>query len=694
MKRPNKANGPPAAGKPPPATGFFEKLVSVLPSITQPIQLLGLAITVAGFVIVHLVSPDNVAAMLSAGMIGVGLIIFATLFLIIPQIAKQHRALFILLLFFMYIGASIYLVKITYDLIRSGAQRVTEESLKVVAANLSAREQDLSDQIDKAQRRLTELQTQRGRSESLREVEEIDDMISKSRSDISDSRRLLEGVRARQQSLRDTPQLIGNVVAELNRLEREYGTLNPQNPDASKLATAATDAARGELDQAQRLLEERLFNGKQDEGRTKLALGEIAEVKGDLGQALQYYRDADRLLATNLVAAEYHARVCRLLGYFAESRTTYEHALDLVGPKPSDYRQSLLTDYAVSLWHLGAQEAREKFQTAYDGTAPLTLPRALAAQSFGAFLWDMDELAPAEDKLREADTIYRQLEVTKQFLRNEALNNLGGVLLARGKYVESRQYLEASRSLIAQTIGVTNLAYSQTVANLVENYSRFGDPSNADEYVQFLLKRESEGGFAGYELSAILGAVAEYFNEKMDFKQTDDVLRRAFGILSRMPDIDTSTIEASTVLKGKIAMKQIEASLDAGLIDVADRQLTENSDLLRVAVKSKTRGEVQLERIRGRISLARSDLSKAICHLKKAVSLADEIVGPDHPSLVWSLVQLAQSYRRTQQDSKTASDEAKQILERAVQIAKRSLSSNSRIWLQLTDKSPSTASPT
>lgn len=692
MKRPNsKRSDQPSEKKiTGPPVGLFERLVSVLPNITQPIQLLGLAITVAAFLIVRLVSPDNIAAMVSAGMIGIGLIIFATLFLIIPQLSKQHRALFVLLLFFIYLAASIYLVRITYDLIQSGAQRVTEESLKVVGANLVAREQDISSQIEKTQRRVAELQLRRTRSESAIEIEQIDSIISNARQDIADLRKLLEGVRARQLSLKDTQQLIGNVVAELNRIQREYANFDPE---ASRVSTAAADAARGEFDQAQRVLEQRLISTKQTEGRTKLALGEIAEVKGDLMQALQYYRDAHQLLTANVVAAEHHARVSRLLGNFKEARALYEEALELVGPRDSDSRQWLLTNYAVCLWHLGhkhTEDARKQFQMAYAGTSPLTLPRALAAQNFGAFLWDMDELASAEDKLREAHDIYLQLDVTKQFLRNETLNNLGGVLLARGKYFESRQFLEASRTLIAETLGVTNLAYSLTISNLVANHSRFGDPFSAEEHVQFLLKREREGSLVGYELGAILGAVAEHFSEKMDFKTVDEVLRRALGIVSRVGDV-----EATKGLKARLTMKQIEALLDAGLAGMAANELTKNTEFLRTAVMPNTRGEIQLERIRGRISLARSEWDSAISHLEKAVALANSVVGPDHPSLVWSLAPLAKSYRGAQQppDGTGVSDKAKRISEEAMRIAKGSLSPNSRIWVQLTDFTAPSAPP-
>jgi Flp pilus assembly protein TadD len=686
MKKPNikATNDPPAEQTPPAASnGFFEGLVSILPSIRLPIQLLGLVITIVGYLIVRVVSPDNVPAMLSAGTVGVGLIIFATLFLIVPMIQKSQRALFILVLFIVYIAASIYLVKITYELIESGARQVTEESLKAVGASLAAREQDLSNQVAKAQRQLDDLIVRKNRSASAIETDEIDNAISEKKLEEANLEKLLAGVRARQQSLQDTHLLIGNVVAELNRIEQE-NALKPQSPGAPKIAIAAADAARGDFDEAQRVYEQRLRDKKQDVGRVNLVLGEIAEVRGNLSEALDYYKAADQILATDPIAAEYHARLCRLLGDFEESKTTYKHALDLVGTTPPDQRQWLLTNYAVSLWHLGdTAEARKNFAAAYDSSAPLTLSRALVAQSFGSFLWDLDELTPAEAKLREADQIYSQLEVTKQFLRYETLNDLGGVLLAKGQYEESRNYLEASLSMIADKVGVRNLAYAQTAANLVENRSRFGDLSNADGYVKFLLKRESDGGFAGYELGAILGAVAEYFNEKLEIDQTEEVLKRAFGILSR-----TQAKGAAETILAKVAMKQIEALLDAGLIELANSEFIKNADFLGAAVKPNTRSEIQLERTKGRLSLARQQWNDAISHLQRSITIAHQTIGSDHPNLVWSLAPLAKSYLGAQKDSETSA-----TLQEAKRIASKWLSPNSRIWSQLNDIASLVGSP-
>jgi tetratricopeptide (TPR) repeat protein len=360
-----------------------------------------------------------------------------------------------------------------------------------------------------------------------------------------------------------------------------------------------------------------------------------------------------------------------------ESKATYERALGLVGTQTSDRRTWLTTNYAVSLWHLGpesADDARKNFELAYRSSAPSSLTRALVAQNFGSFLWDLDELSSAETKLREADSIYSELELSKQFLKSETLNDLGGVLLALGQYEESRRYLEASRSEISDKMGTSTLSYAQTTANLIANRSRFGDASAAEDDVSFLLKRETEGNLLGFELGSILGAVSEYFSERMDFGKSKEVLKRAYGILSRIEDNG-----AAKVLRGKIAMKQIEALLDEGSVEAANLEFSQNTNLLSETVRASTRGEMQLERIRGRLHLARKEWDDAIAHLQRSIAVGHAVLGPDHPNLVWSLTPLANSYL----GGHKGADASSAIVE-AKRIAGKWLSAGSRIWPQLT----------
>ena len=127
-------------------------------------------------------------------------------------------------------------------------------------------------------------------------------------------------------------------------------------------------------------------------------------------------------------------------------------------------------------------------------------------------------------------------------------------------------------------------------------------------------------------------------------------------------------------------MKEIEALLDAGLIESANTEFIRNADLLSAAVKPNTRSEIQLERTKGRLYLARQQWSDAIAHLQRSITIARQAIGSDHPNLVWSLAPLARSYLGAQRDSETVA-----TLNEARLIAGKWLSPNSRIWSQLND---------
>ena len=151
---------------------------------------------------------------------------------IVPDCSNNkhdQRAIFILALFMIYIAASIYIVKITSDLIKSGARQVAEKSLKVVEASLVAREQQLSNQVTSSQLQIEELERQRDRSSSALEAAGLITKISEKRFEQANLQRELAGVRARQQSLQDTHLLIGNVLSELNKMGAATTLPNPSS---------------------------------------------------------------------------------------------------------------------------------------------------------------------------------------------------------------------------------------------------------------------------------------------------------------------------------------------------------------------------------------------------------------------------------------------------------------------------------
>src|SRR5690349_7747085 len=89
------------------------KAISILPKLRTPLQLSGLLVTIVAVLIVKIISPDNVAAMMSAGMIGIGLIVFATMFLILPLITERQRAIFFGFMFLIYACVTVYLIQLT-----------------------------------------------------------------------------------------------------------------------------------------------------------------------------------------------------------------------------------------------------------------------------------------------------------------------------------------------------------------------------------------------------------------------------------------------------------------------------------------------------------------------------------------------------------------------------------------------------
>jgi tetratricopeptide (TPR) repeat protein len=668
-RSPSGIYGPPRGDGTSPGNGLFDRLVSILPSIRLPLQLLGLIVTVVGFLIVRLVSPDNIAAMLSAGTVGVGLIIFATLFLIIPMIQKSQRAAFILALFLIYVATSVYLVKLTYDLVHNPTRQVSEESLKVVSAGLQAREQEITNQIASLAAQIESWMAHKNRSVSVIEMNELTSRITDKKLEQANLQRELAGVRVRQQSLRQTHVLMSDIVSELYQLGKRNEALKAET------TIAVANAARGDFDAAERLYEQTAQSGKLEQGRSTLILGEIAEVKGNLQKALDHYRAAHQLLGNNAVAAQYHGRLCRLLGLFEESLAAYRHAFDLVAKTSSEHREPIVSGYAVSLWHHGdLPEARATFLAAYNASEPNSLTRALVTQDFGSFLWELDDLDNAEAKLREADGIYSRLEAPRQFLRYETLNNLGGVLLAKGRYEESRGFLEAALNLAADKIGRSSLAYSQITANLVLNRSRFGDTGSVEGHVDFLLHRESDGSISGFELATILTALSEFFGERLDFEKADDVLRRASGILSRL-----DAKGAVNSMRCRVAMRQVEMLIDRKMVDAAASELAQNADLIADAVRPNTRAAMHLERIRGKLFLTHRQWDNAVSHLESSIEIGKKVLGSDHPSLVWSLAPLARSRSALLENS------AGNIIQVITSIATRSLSPSSRIWLELSD---------
>jgi tetratricopeptide (TPR) repeat protein len=614
--------------------GFFLRVLSILPSIRRPLQLIGLALTIVAALIVQLVSPNNVAAMMSAGTVGVGLIVFSTLLLIVPLLPRAQRALFIIGMFLIYVAASVYLVHLTYSFISSGARQITEDGYRAISAKLTQRATQLARDADRLGEEVRQKQIDAEKSSSLIEKEEIDQQISKMRSELQSRQTELAGVRSRLQELANTGRLVSNILVELERLRsaaREEDT-----PALGEIRRAEADASRGDLDSAEKVLNAQLAQQKKNQARTVFLLGQVAELKGEISKAKELYATAHRELPSDPIVAEYNARVSRLVGNFSDAIATYQRAVDLSGRHSSGQKQWLLINYAVALWHAGEYEkARNLFTETYQASHQQTLLRALAAENYGSFLWDRTELADAEAKLREAVRTYSYLEPGEQFLKYEAYNDLGGVLIARGKYEESLTYLKSALDLMGKNIGAASLPYAQTLTNVIGNRSRYGDLVTAKPFVGLLVSANDSGGFFGYEHGAILSTMAEYFIEGGAYLEAKDMLMRAIRELSRG---GIGGVSESLLARTRLKLSELE--LDQGHADLAERELVENRDLIGRVIASESRNSAHHDRVVGRIALAQKRWAEAIPYLERSTRTVATKLGNEHPTLVWSLIPL------------------------------------------------------
>ncbi|MFM2058190.1 MAG: hypothetical protein RLY71_2575 [Pseudomonadota bacterium] len=81
---------------------FFVKIVEVIPRIRTAASLVGLVVAIGAYVAVSSFAPDNPRAQLSAGAIGVTIIIFGQIFYLLRLIPESQRAFLILGMFFMF----------------------------------------------------------------------------------------------------------------------------------------------------------------------------------------------------------------------------------------------------------------------------------------------------------------------------------------------------------------------------------------------------------------------------------------------------------------------------------------------------------------------------------------------------------------------------------------------------------------
>lgn len=90
-----------------------ENISKIIPKIKNKIQLIGLIVVVVGYVTTKIVAPEMVIAQISAGSIGVLILVFAQLFEYIDKFPKKDRVHFVQTLFIVFACFTLLLLFIT-----------------------------------------------------------------------------------------------------------------------------------------------------------------------------------------------------------------------------------------------------------------------------------------------------------------------------------------------------------------------------------------------------------------------------------------------------------------------------------------------------------------------------------------------------------------------------------------------------
>jgi hypothetical protein len=99
-------------------------LANALPKLRTRIQLAGFLVLVAAVLIVKVISPNNTKAMLSAGAIGVSLVVFGLVFQVLHLFPERQRIWLVLILFFMFCCFSVAMVVLTASYILQSRPKV------------------------------------------------------------------------------------------------------------------------------------------------------------------------------------------------------------------------------------------------------------------------------------------------------------------------------------------------------------------------------------------------------------------------------------------------------------------------------------------------------------------------------------------------------------------------------------------
>ena len=115
-------------------TGFLAQIARVLPNLRNRFALIGLVVTVAGFVATRVVAPEYVHAQIAAGAIGVLFLVFGQVFHHLGSFPEAERTQLITRLFLVFVALVLALIGLTGYFLQSRNTFRTAVNAKYLAS--------------------------------------------------------------------------------------------------------------------------------------------------------------------------------------------------------------------------------------------------------------------------------------------------------------------------------------------------------------------------------------------------------------------------------------------------------------------------------------------------------------------------------------------------------------------------------
>ena len=126
---------------------MLEKLVSILPKLRNHFGLIGLIVTVGGFVATRQIAPESLNAQVAAGAVGGTFIVFGQIFYFLKDIPAKDRARFIILMFLMFCTFIISLIVTAAHFASAATTKLSTVELRAEANDDNAPANTLDDLV-------------------------------------------------------------------------------------------------------------------------------------------------------------------------------------------------------------------------------------------------------------------------------------------------------------------------------------------------------------------------------------------------------------------------------------------------------------------------------------------------------------------------------------------------------------------